>query len=76
MEPSMAPSQHVERNYATGGGVEPMNIRCQEHPYTRQIPVMPQVDTFGAQLLGARPVWHRIRMWREGERRRGRSVDT
>jgi hypothetical protein len=66
LEPSLAPSQHVERRNTTGGGVEPINIRCQDHPYIRQIPVMPQIDTFGAQLLGARPVWHRFRMERRG----------
>jgi hypothetical protein len=43
MEPIMAPSQHVERRNATGGGVEPINIRCQDHSYTRQIPVMPRL---------------------------------
>jgi len=69
LEPSLVPGQHVERRDTTGGGVEPRNIRCQDRQYTRRIPVMPRVDTFGAQLLGARPV----RMWRGGERRRGRS---
>ena len=73
LEPSLVPGQHVERRDTTGGGVEPINIRCQDHTYTRQIPVMPQVDTFGAQRLGARAVWLRFRVWRGGERRRGRS---